>query len=207
MAFALADIGHPVTVETLIDYVMEEKSKVSVVAALSSDPRFAKVSPTKWALVSWDLPKYSGIAISVSEILQHQGRPMPVDEAVSHVAETFGVPANSVRTCCQAPMFIIESGLIRMRTAGATLYILRGHAKVIDRYIRPTGPSGCNIARSRRPTPSGKRSGCRRSSRRTTWLESRRTDGFSYERLRLGNSNVSSHLGFWAFSWFGPINC
>ena len=116
-AFALSDIGHPATVEILIDYVMEEKSKVSVVAALASDPRFVKVGPTRWALVSWNLPKYSGIAMSLSEILQQQGRPIPVDEAVSYMAETFGVPANSVRTCCQAPMFIIENGLIRLRSA------------------------------------------------------------------------------------------
>ena len=118
LAFALSDLVNPATVETLMGYIQEEKSRNSAVSVLVSDPRFVKVSPTSWALSSWNLPKYSGIAMSVSEILQHRDLPMPVDEVVSRVEETFGVPANSVRTCCQAPMFIIENGLIRLRADG-----------------------------------------------------------------------------------------
>ena len=118
IAFALSDLGDPATVENLIDYVSEKKPKTSVVAALASDPRFVKVSQTRWALVSWNLPKYSGIAMSISEMLQQHGRPMPVEEAVSYMVETFGVPANSARACCQAPTFIIENGLVRLRSAG-----------------------------------------------------------------------------------------
>ena len=118
LAFALSDLGNPATVEILMGYIQEEKSRYSAVSVLVSDPRFVKVGPTSWALSSWNLPKYSGIAMSVSEILQQRDLPMPVDEVVSRVEETFGVPANSVRTCCQAPMFIIENGLIRLRADG-----------------------------------------------------------------------------------------
>ena len=179
LAFALSDLGNPATVEILMGYIQEEKSRYSAVSVLVSDPRFVKVGPTSWALSSWNLPKYSGIAMSVSEILQQRDLPMPVDEVVSRVEETFGVPANSVRTCCQAPMFIIENGLIRLRADGEpyvysadTLKSSQGIFALATHRVAIMLEIDGQLLRG-----SGR--AIRRRCRCITWLESGRADGFS----------------------------
>lgn len=114
---ALALIGHPATVEALLEHAKESRAKTSALNALSIDPRAVRVSRTEWGLVSWGLPEFSGIAASMRQLLERQGRPMPIDEIVTRLRREKGLRDNSIRAYCQAPMFIIEDGAVRLRRA------------------------------------------------------------------------------------------
>ena len=48
MVFALADLGHPATVDDLISHVGERSAKSSVVNALGNDERLVRVNQTHW---------------------------------------------------------------------------------------------------------------------------------------------------------------
>ncbi|MCY3994474.1 MAG: hypothetical protein OXF50_24845 [Caldilineaceae bacterium] len=112
---ALALIGRPTTIEALLEYVQEDRTRTSALNALSNDPRAVRVSRTKWGLVSWDLPEFSGIAAAIRQLLERQGRPMPIDEIVTCLRRELRLRDNSIRAYCQAPMFIVEDGAVRLR--------------------------------------------------------------------------------------------
>ena len=116
LAFSLSDLDHPATVDTLMQYVEELGTKKSALNALKGDPRISRVSPGEWALASWGLPIYSGIAVSIRQLLEQVNRPMLVREVVARLHSVFGLADNSVRAYCKAPMFIHKNGSIRLRT-------------------------------------------------------------------------------------------
>ena len=116
LAFALADMGRPATVDEMVTHVGENRSRVSINNALPSDPRLVKVSRSNWALASWDLAEYSGIAESMRKILEEFGGSIPIDTMVHRVHQLFGVAENSILTYCGAPMFVVEGETLRLRT-------------------------------------------------------------------------------------------
>ena len=116
LVFALSDLGRPATVEALMHHLQEDKSIYTVKNALSTDVRMVRVTPNEWALASWDLPTYDTIATSIYELLQQRRSPLLVTEVVASLRSAFGLAEQSVRTYCQAPMFILEGGAIRLRT-------------------------------------------------------------------------------------------
>lgn len=115
LTFALADIGRPATVETLMDHIREERTRNSAVNALSSDPRIVRASRSKWALASWDHPVYLGIAQSIRQLLEKHGKPMHVKDVVERMHADFGIVESSTRAYCNAAMFVTENGRMRMR--------------------------------------------------------------------------------------------
>ncbi len=115
LTFALADIGKPATVETLMDHIREERTRNSAVNALSSDPRIVRASRSKWALASWDHPVYLGIAQSIRQLLEKHGKPMHVKDVVERMHADFGIVESSTRAYCNAAMFVTENGRMRMR--------------------------------------------------------------------------------------------
>ncbi len=115
LTFALADIGKPATVETLMDHIREERTRNSAVNALSSDPRIVRASRSKWALAAWDHPVYLGIAQSIRQLLEKHGKPMHVKGVVERMHADFGIVESSTRAYCNAAMFVTENGWMRMR--------------------------------------------------------------------------------------------
>ena len=116
MAFALADLGHPATIDDLMSHIGERSSRSSVVNALGIDERLVRVNQTHWALTSWELHEYTGVAYSIGSLLEEAGGSVSVDEMIQWIYETFGVPESTTRAYFYSPMFIVEGALLRLRT-------------------------------------------------------------------------------------------
>ena len=115
LAFALADLGHPATVDALLGHIREVRTRNSAVNALANEPRIVRVSPVEWALASWELPTYGGIALAIGSLLKESDKAMLIDEVVARLERTFGLSNISVRSYCHAPMFVVENGRVRLR--------------------------------------------------------------------------------------------
>ena len=115
LTFALADIGKPATVETLMGHIHEERTRNSAVNALSADPRIVRASRLEWALASWGRPVYLGIAQSIKQLLEQHGQPMRVKDVVERMNADFGIVEASTRAYCNAAMFVTENGRMRLR--------------------------------------------------------------------------------------------
>ena len=116
LAFALADMGRPATVDEMVTHVGENRSRNSINNALAGDPRLVRVSRSHWALASWDLAEYSGIAASMRNIIEEFGGSIPIDTMVHRMHQMFGVAETSTLTYCGAPMFVVEGENLRLRT-------------------------------------------------------------------------------------------
>ena len=116
MAFAVADLGRPATIDDLMSHVGERSVRSSVANALGNDERLVRVNQTHWALMSWDLPEYTGVAYSIGSLLEEAGGSVSVDEMIQWMYETFGVPESTTRVYFYSPMFIVEGALLRLRT-------------------------------------------------------------------------------------------
>ena len=140
LTFALADLGKPATVEALMAHVDEERTRNSAVNALSADPRIVRASRTEWALASWGLPVYLGIAQSIRQLLEKHGKPMPVKEVVERMYVDFGIVESSTRAYCNAAMFVTENGWMRMRRNGEP-YSYARHSPAKSAGVFYLGPS------------------------------------------------------------------
>ena len=117
MVVALATLGRPTDIETLLDYVGINRTKGSTHNALSTDPRFTRVNRTEWALAVWGLPEYDSIAAAIYDLLEKEGEPLPLSDVVTRLHSQFHIRENSIRAYCQAPVFVVEEGSVRIRTA------------------------------------------------------------------------------------------
>ena len=115
LVIALADVGRPATIEALLEYIQEDRAKTSAANALSIDPRAVRISRKEWALASWGLSEYSSIAMSIRHVLKSQEHPTSIEDVVTRLRKDLGLRESSIRVYCQAPMFILENGAIRLR--------------------------------------------------------------------------------------------
>ena len=116
LAFALADMGRPATVDEMVTHVAENRSRNSIKNALAADSRTVRVSRTHWALASWNLAEYSGIAESMRSLIEEHRGAMAIDALVHRMHQTVGVPESSTIAYCGAPMFVVEGKSIHLRT-------------------------------------------------------------------------------------------
>ena len=115
LAFALDDLGEPATIDEMMAHVSEKTTRNSALNALALDGRFVKINQAEYALSTWDFLAYDGIAESMRNLLEDAGRPMPIGEVVDYMRRNFGSAETSVRWYCDAPMFVAEDGMIRLR--------------------------------------------------------------------------------------------
>ncbi len=115
LAVALADVGRPSTIESLMAYINEDKSSRTIANALSGDSRFVRVSLTEWALGSWGLSEYRTIAFSIRSLLANSTEPLNLDEVVDKIRRDTGASETSIRQCCSAPMFVVTNGYLSLR--------------------------------------------------------------------------------------------
>ena len=115
LIIGLADLDRPATLDTLLDYVQEDRSKGSAFNALSGDHRVVRVNRTEWALASWGLPEYSSIAMSIRNLVSETGGPVHIREVITRIQKTFGAAEGSIRAYSYAPMFVVESGWVSLR--------------------------------------------------------------------------------------------
>ena len=144
LIIGLADLRRPATVDTLLDYVQEDRSKGSALNALSGDHRVVKVNRTEWALASWGLPEYSSIAMSIRNLVSESGGPVYIEEVITRIQNSFGAAEGSIRAYCYAPMFVVEGGWIRLRSDLDTVKYPNASSRAV-RGVFALGPSRVSL--------------------------------------------------------------
>ena len=115
LAFGLVDLEVPATADKLLAHIGESLAVTYAKNAMAEDERFVRANRTEWALASWGLPEYSGIASTIGKILEDTDKPVLVDELIDRLSGDFGIAEGSVRSYCDAAMFVLEDGWIRLR--------------------------------------------------------------------------------------------
>lgn len=107
--------GEPMTAEALLSALGEGTDPRSLRSRLSGDDRFVRAGRTEWALCSWGLPQYHGLAAEITRCLENADSPLGVDALAADFRDRFGSAESSVRALCGAPRFIVEGGEVRLR--------------------------------------------------------------------------------------------
>ena len=61
------------------------------------------------------MPEYGGIAAAITEELSQNGPSLPIDEVASQLSAVWGVSENSVISLCNAPRFVVDHRMVRLR--------------------------------------------------------------------------------------------
>ena len=115
IVFALSEIGEPSTVERLCDYVDWRGDPKNVKDRLSVGGSAHRVGVDRWALTSWGIPKYDGIAASMACEIANSGGSISIAELIKRLNERYGVKSTSVRSYLEAAMFIVNNKQVRLR--------------------------------------------------------------------------------------------
>ena len=99
----LADLGRGVLMKSLR-------------ARLSASPDFVRVGRSTWGMRTWKLPEYPGIAAAITEELSTRGPSLQIDELASRLSAMWGVAENSVVSLCNAPRFVVDRRMVRLRS-------------------------------------------------------------------------------------------
>lgn len=113
----LAIRGSPTSPDELAAIIGEGHSIRSLRNRLSDDPRLARVAKNQWALRIWGLEEYTGAADEMAEEIERQGGAVSLADLAELLASRFGISENSVRTYAQAPRFVVEGGIVRLRAS------------------------------------------------------------------------------------------
>lgn len=105
----------PADADTLVDLVGEGHNVSSVRARFFEDERLMRVNRTDWALRAWELEEYTGITDEITQRIEEADGQANLDAVVNEVVRQFNVKEFSVLAYTTAPMFLVESGLIRLR--------------------------------------------------------------------------------------------
>lgn len=116
IAFALADLAHPASIQELMKHVQEETTRGSVQNAIAVDPRIIRIDRSAYALKSWGQAEFISIADSIRSLLRQTGHPIRLRDIVHKLSDSHDVAAHSVQTYAYAPMFVVEDGYVRERT-------------------------------------------------------------------------------------------
>jgi len=136
----LALRGKPTSMDVIISEIGESYSIAGARDRLRADPRVVRVNKTEFGLRAWGLEEYSGITEEITERIKRGGGVADLESVVTELVTTFDVAEISVRTYCSAPMFVIEEGMIRLRSFDE-------HLKVSEDLTRVKGVYRINSQR------------------------------------------------------------
>jgi hypothetical protein len=117
-AVVLRLLNRPADSAEIIELIGEPYSDVSLRNRLCDDTRFIRVNRRQFALTTWGLEEYSGITQEIVERIERDGGSTTLKPLVTELVRQFDVSELSVRAYANAPMFIIEDGVIRLRRDG-----------------------------------------------------------------------------------------
>lgn len=84
---------------------------------LSTDSRFVRASRTTWALRSWGVEEYGGIAEAIGRQIDAAGGKMRLEDLVEAIGSAFpDVAESSIRSYAWTMAFVTERGVVRRRT-------------------------------------------------------------------------------------------
>ena len=112
----LDDLGLPATIETLMAHIQTDRTRGSALNALSSDGRAVRINRTEWGLTSWGYQQFNSIAAAIRDHLEQASEPVPLPELIARLSSQFELRERSIRTYCEAPIFVVEGGYIRLRS-------------------------------------------------------------------------------------------
>lgn len=116
-AAVLQMLGKPATAETLTQLAGIETRAKYALNSLSVDPRFVRATRVTWGLRTWDLPAYSGITDELASRIQSAGGRVAIGALVGSLRSDFpDVAEASVRAFLRTLAFIVEDGMVRLRT-------------------------------------------------------------------------------------------
>ena len=140
----LAIRGEPMTPDDLVAAIGEGYSVRALRNRMFEDQRLARVAKNEWALRAWGLAEYTGIADKIATEINRQGGATSLSDLVDVIAAQFGVAPSSVRAYAQAPRFVVEGDIIRLRTASEPVIV---SAQIADArgcfQVSPTSVSFC----------------------------------------------------------------
>jgi hypothetical protein len=132
----LALRGKPATVDELVAAIGEGHSISSTRNRLVEDPRVVKVNRTEWALRSWEMEEYTTIADEIRQRIDEGGGSASIPALVRELTDRFRVAENSVRAYMDAPMFVKEGDLVRLRRPDEPFLVQQTIASVRGAYRR-----------------------------------------------------------------------
>ena len=112
---ALALLGRPTESDELHAFLGGQGSLGSMKNALSGNPRAVRTDRDTWGLAAWGLEAYSGISDEIAERILRNGGSVGLEALVNELTSSFSVSESSVRAYANAPRFVIENGLVRLR--------------------------------------------------------------------------------------------
>jgi hypothetical protein len=140
----LALRGKPMTPDDLAAVIGEGTSVRSLRNRMLEDHRLARVTKNEWALRIWGVTEYTGVADKIAEEIGRQGGSASLSHLVETIATEFDVAPSSVRAYAQAPRFVVESGIVRLRTNAEPFVV---SAQIADAkgcfQVSPTSVSFC----------------------------------------------------------------
>jgi len=134
-AAVLGARGRPADTDWLVNAISEGHSVRSTRNRLFEDPRFVRTSKSLWGLRSWGMEEYTGIADELKQRIEEQGGFAKLSDLARELADAFGVKESSVRVYAEAPMFILEAGILRLRGADEPYPIDREVARARGCYV------------------------------------------------------------------------
>ncbi len=116
MVSALADIGHPTSVNSLIARVTENRAISSVKNSLSADSRVVRVNKHEWGLASWKISEYENVASAIRKYIEENGGHVNINQLTLVLNEKFKIKETTTLNYCNyAPLFVTEGDYVRLR--------------------------------------------------------------------------------------------
>jgi hypothetical protein len=115
-AVVLRAVGTPMTIDEIVDQIGEGHDPRGARARLYGDPRFVRAGLKHFGLRGWEVDEYTGIVDEIAEELERRGGAAPIKDVAHAVAATHGVSAGSVIGMTGAPRFVVEEGIVRLRS-------------------------------------------------------------------------------------------
>jgi len=114
-------------------------SERSLTQRLLSDDRVVRVSKKQIGLAKWGLQSYGSITESVARLLAERGGSVDIDEAAETLAQAFELSETSVRTYMEAPMFVVDQGMVRIRRDDEPFINMTNPKRARGIYPHPDG--------------------------------------------------------------------
>ena len=111
---ALSDLGSPATSREIGEYLGDDIQPRSLQVAISRDPRMVRAGPKLWALRSWNLPEYLGLAHHMREVMEARGE-MPIAELSEIMDKEYGAKDPSLRAAADKAGLVTTRGIVRLK--------------------------------------------------------------------------------------------
>jgi hypothetical protein len=113
--------GAPMTPDELAAAVGEPVSLRSLRQRLYEDPRMCRVTRSTIGLRTWGGEEYTSLVGLMRAALEDRG-PMTMRTLIDDLVTRFDASASSILAYSQAPAFVVEGGVIRLRGPGEPFY-------------------------------------------------------------------------------------